>query len=65
MTMAHTTVLSPVGALRAAATSIPALPAELRGLPAGFLDNTEPNFDRLADGMGRNAVEIQRIGGPE
>jgi hypothetical protein len=41
------------------------LPAELRGLPAGFLDNTEPNFDRLADGMGRNAVEIQRIGGPE
>ena len=46
------TVLSPVGDLRTGATGIPALPANLRGLTVGFLDNTKHNFDRLAAGMG-------------
>jgi len=50
--MATITVLSPVGALRAGATTIPALPRDLRGLTVGFLDNTKHNFDRLVDGMG-------------
>jgi hypothetical protein len=51
--MANITVLSPVGSVRAAVASIPALPADLRGLTVGFLDNTKHNFDRLAEGMGR------------
>jgi hypothetical protein len=46
------TVLSPVGDSRTGATGIPALPADLRGLTVGFLDNTKHNFDRLAAGMG-------------
>ena len=45
------TVLSPVGESRPAAAGIPALPADLRGLTVGFLDNTKHNFDRLAAGM--------------
>jgi len=51
--MAKVTVLSPIGELRAATAAIPALPAALRGLTVGFLDNTKHNFDRLADGIGR------------
>ena len=58
--MAKITVLSPVGGVRAAVTSIPALPAELTGLTVGFLDNTKHNFDRLAEGMGR--VLTERLG---
>ena len=46
------TGLSPVGESRSSATGIPALPAELRGLTVGFLDNTKHNFDKLASGMG-------------
>ncbi|HEV8437595.1 MAG TPA: hypothetical protein VGT40_05835 [Methylomirabilota bacterium] len=51
--MAKITVLSPVGHRRASAVAVPALPADLRGLTVGFLDNTKHNFDRLVDGMGR------------
>ena len=51
--MSLITVLSPVGELRPATTAIPPLPADLRGLTVGFLDNTKHNFDRLADGMGQ------------
>lgn len=46
------TVLSPVGEFRTATAAIPALPADLRGLTIGFLDNTKANFDRLVTGMG-------------
>ena len=50
--MANITVLSPVAELRTATTAIPRLPADLRGLTVGFLDNTKHNFDRLVDGIG-------------
>jgi hypothetical protein len=50
--MALVTVLSPVGELRTATTAIPPLPADLRGLTVGFLDNTKHNFDRLVTGIG-------------
>ena len=50
--MALVTVLSPVGELRTATTAIPPLPADLRGLTVGFLDNTKHNFDRLVGGIG-------------
>ena len=43
------TVLSPVGELRAGSLAVPALPASLRGLTVGFLDNTKSNFDRLVE----------------
>jgi hypothetical protein len=46
------TVLSPVGRLRASTVEIPALPADLRGVTVGFLDNTKHNFDRLVTEMG-------------
>ena len=50
--MALITVLSPVGELRTASTAIPRMPADLRGLTVGFLDNTKHNFDRLVEGIG-------------
>jgi hypothetical protein len=50
--MALITVLSPVGVPRTASTAIPPLPADLRGLTVGFLDNTKHNFDRLVVGIG-------------
>ena len=58
--MAVITVLSPVGELRAGALAVPALPADLRGLTVGFLDNTKSNFDRLVTEMG--AALIERFG---
>lgn len=58
--MARITVLSPLGSQRAAATAVPALPSDLRGLTVGFLDNTKHNFDRLVEGMG--AVLVERFG---
>jgi len=51
--MANATVLSPIGALRAAQADVPPLPADLNGLTVGFLDNTKHNFDRLVEGVGR------------
>jgi hypothetical protein len=50
--MSLVTVLSPVGELRTATTAIPPMPADLRGLTVGFLDNTKHNFDRLVTGIG-------------
>ena len=50
--MAKITVLSPVGELHGGTVAIPALPATLRGLTVGFLDNTKHNFDRLVEGIG-------------
>ncbi len=58
--MATITVLNPVGELRAASVAIPALPASLRGLTVGFLDNTKSNFDRLVTDMG--AILVERLG---
>ena len=50
--MSLITVLSPVAELQTATTAIPRLPADLRGLTVGFLDNTKHNFDRLVEGIG-------------
>jgi hypothetical protein len=50
--MSLITVLSPVGEPRTATTAIPPMPADLRGLTVGFLDNTKHNFDRLVTGIG-------------
>ena len=58
--MATITVLNPVGELRPASLAIPALPASLRGLTVGFLDNTKSNFDRLVTDMG--AILVERLG---
>lgn len=58
--MGDITVLSPVGEPRAASLSVPALPAALRGLTVGFLDNTKSNFDRLVREMG--ALLTERFG---
>jgi hypothetical protein len=46
--------------MRPGAVTIPALPGDLRGRTVGFLDNTKPNFDRLAEGMG--ALLRERFG---
>jgi hypothetical protein len=51
------TVLSPVGEMRAGSLAVPAMPASLRGLTVGFLDNTKSNFDRLVTEMGAAMVE--------
>jgi len=62
--MSRITVLSPVATLRPGTVSLPALPAELRGRTVGFLDNTKPNFDRLAEGIGarlRERLGVARI----
>ena len=58
--MATITVLSPVGDLSGATLTVPALPAKLRGLTVGFLDNTKSNFDRLVTDMG--GILIERLG---
>lgn len=50
--MATITVLSPEGERPPASLTVPPLPADLRGLTVGFLDNTKHNFDRLAQEMG-------------
>ena len=58
------TVLSPVGEMRAGSLAVPALPASLRGLTVGFLDNTKANFDRLVTELGAAMVEtlgVKRI----
>ena len=55
--MAKISVLSPVGGMRGTTTDVPALPASLKGLTIGFLDNTKHNFDRLVDGMGTVLVD--------
>jgi hypothetical protein len=62
--MSLITVLSPVAELRTATTAIPPLPADLRGLTVGFLDNTKHNFDRLVAGIGEALKErhgVERV----
>lgn len=50
-------VLSPVGVDRSEAFTAPALPRDLAGLTVGFLDNTKPNFERLAGTLGTLLAE--------
>ena len=50
--MATITVLSPVGVRPEATLAVPPLPADLRGLTVGFVDNTKHNFDLLVREMG-------------
>jgi hypothetical protein len=50
--MATITVLTPVGERRQATLAVPPLPADLRGLTVGFVDNTKHNFDLLVQEMG-------------
>ncbi|HKW94777.1 MAG TPA: hypothetical protein VJX92_23025 [Methylomirabilota bacterium] len=62
--MSLITVLSPVAELRTATTAIPPLPADLRGLTVGFLDNTKHNFDRLVTEIGEVLKErhgVERV----
>ena len=58
--MATITVMNPQGERPAAKLAVPPLPADLRGLTIGFLDNTKHNFDRLVEGIG--AVLVERFG---
>jgi hypothetical protein len=58
--MATITVLNPLGEPRRAPVAVPTLPADLRGLTVGFLDNTKSNFDRLVQEMGTHLQ--QRFG---
>ena len=55
------TVLSPVGEPRTATTTIPPMPADLRGLTVGFLDNTKHNFDRLVEGIGETLKQTHGV----
>ena len=50
--MAMITVLTPEGERRQATLAVPPLPADLRGLTVGFVDNTKHNFDLLVREMG-------------
>jgi hypothetical protein len=50
--MAKITVMNPQGERPAAKLAVPPLPADLRGLTIGFLDNTKHNFDLLVHEMG-------------
>jgi hypothetical protein len=61
--MSLITVLSPVGEPRTATTAIPPMPADLRGLTVGFLDNTKHNFDRLVTGIGEVLKARHGVGG--
>ena len=58
--MATITVLTPVGKRRQATLAVPPLPADLRGLTVGFVDNTKHNFDLLVQEMG--ALLKERFG---
>jgi hypothetical protein len=46
-------VLSPLGIEPSDRLSIVPLPADWTNRTVGFLDNTKPNFDRLAVGLGQ------------
>jgi hypothetical protein len=58
--MATITVMNPQGERPAAKLAVPPLPADLRGLTIGFLDNTKHNFDLLVHEMG--ALLKERLG---
>ena len=50
--MGRIRVLSPIGEVLRESVVVPPLPPAWRGRTVGFLDNTKPNFDRLATGIG-------------
>jgi hypothetical protein len=50
--MSIITVLSPEGESHTTTKAMPGLPADLRGLTIGFLDNTKSNFELLTSEMG-------------
>ena len=50
--MARIRVLSPIGVVKAERVTVPALPTDWAGRTIGFIDNTKPNFDRLAMELG-------------
>ncbi|MFQ5899057.1 MAG: hypothetical protein ACE5JN_12550 [Candidatus Methylomirabilia bacterium] len=54
-------VLSPVGELRQADITVPALPSHLSGRTVGFLDNTKANFDQLVGQMTALLTERFRV----
>jgi hypothetical protein len=58
--MTTITVMNPQGERPAAKLAVPPLPADLRGLTIGFLDNTKHNFDLLVHEMG--ALLKERLG---
>jgi hypothetical protein len=45
-------VLSPIGVVKVESITVPSLPADWTGRTIGFIDNTKPNFDRLATELG-------------
>ncbi len=51
--MGRIRVLSPVGVVKSESVKVPPLPGEWAGRTVGFLDNTKPNFDRLATEIGQ------------
>ena len=51
--MARIRVLSPLGVESSERLSVPPLPGNFSDLTVGFLDNTKPNFDRLAAELGQ------------
>jgi hypothetical protein len=51
--MARIRVLSPLGVESSERLSIVPLPADFTNRTVGFLDNTKPNFDRLAAELGQ------------
>jgi hypothetical protein len=51
--MARIRVLSPLGVEPSTRLSIVPLPADFADRTVGFLDNTKPNFDRLAAELGQ------------
>jgi hypothetical protein len=51
--MTRIRVLSPIGVVEAETVTVPALPGDWAGRTIGFIDNTKPNFDRLAVELGQ------------
>jgi len=59
--MARIRVLSPLGVESSERVSVPPLPGDLTNRTVGFLDNTKPNFDRLAAELGQLLRERQGV----
>ncbi|HSF06599.1 MAG TPA: hypothetical protein VLG10_12485 [Methylomirabilota bacterium] len=55
--MARIRVLSPLGIESSERLHVPPLPGDFSDLTVGFLDNTKPNFDRLAAELGQLLLE--------
>ena len=63
--MATITVLTPEGERRQTTLAVPPLPADLRGLTVGFVDNTKHNFDLLVQEMDQYLPRIVRLALPD